>query len=229
MVVRLQIWRRVWLRRLISLAVVVSICASFFPLPVASRTPGKDRSTPFPCQDRPCGCRSAEQCWKSCCCFSDTEKIAWAKANGVTPPQFVVEAASTETVETVVSEHSCCNRHEDSNQAVIEKSPSPHSCCSHPQPTSASSANEVRDTTDRRGKETQSGTTHVLGIMVQRCQGSGLYWHSLPWSVLPPVPMTAPQRSPVMWSHPVSVEVDERLIEPPVPPPRLLMFAISFV
>lgn len=71
-------WRRA--RRLTGLLLLLSMCASLFPLPLPVRSPsGKDRSLPFPCQDRPCGCMSAAQCWRKCCCFTDQEKLAWAR------------------------------------------------------------------------------------------------------------------------------------------------------
>ena len=72
---------------------------------------GKDTSTPFPCQTRACGCRSAKQCWKKCCCFTDTQKVAWAKANRVTVPAFVVAAAEQEVAVTQGTCHAtetCC-------------------------------------------------------------------------------------------------------------------------
>lgn len=85
-------------RRHVGLAVQVSVCASFLPLPVALVSPvEKDSSEPYPCQRRACGCRPAEQCWKKCCCFANAEKVAWARANGVTPPAYVFEAANAES------------------------------------------------------------------------------------------------------------------------------------
>ena len=36
--------------------------------PAAKRLAGKDRSRPFPCMDKPCGCATAEQCFSNCCC-----------------------------------------------------------------------------------------------------------------------------------------------------------------
>jgi len=51
-----------------------------------------DHSQPFPCQNHRCGCTSAEQCWRQCCCFTLEEKMAWAKANGVEPPAHLCEA-----------------------------------------------------------------------------------------------------------------------------------------
>jgi len=99
-------------RRLISLLVLLGILCSFFPLPAppavvsgtasgpstparsAVRPIEKDRSRPFPCAQRVCGCRSAEQCWKKCCCFTDAQKVAWADARGVELPAFVRESAA---------------------------------------------------------------------------------------------------------------------------------------
>lgn len=50
----------------------------------AKRLAAKDRSARFPCQDTPCGCLSARQCFTDCCCRSPAETLAWARANGVT-------------------------------------------------------------------------------------------------------------------------------------------------
>ena len=91
-------------RRLLSLAVVLCFCAMLMPLPFAplrSNTQEKDQSQPFPCQNRPCGCRSAEQCWKKCCCFNNSQKIAWAKTHKVTVPDYVQVAAEKEKLTSV--------------------------------------------------------------------------------------------------------------------------------
>jgi hypothetical protein len=75
--------------------------------PLWSGGEGKDLSQPFPCMYRHCGCRNAQQCWRGCCCFSNKQKLAWAKANGVTPPQYVAAAAERET--TKPAKASCCS------------------------------------------------------------------------------------------------------------------------
>jgi hypothetical protein len=76
--------------------------ASGLPLPAfAAAVNGaakKDLSKPFPCMNRPCGCKNADQCWRSCCCFTMRERLAWAEANGVEPPDFVREAAAREAL-----------------------------------------------------------------------------------------------------------------------------------
>lgn len=49
----------------------------------------KDASTPFMCLDHACSCRDARNCWNNCCCFSQSEKLAWAARQKVTPPNYV--------------------------------------------------------------------------------------------------------------------------------------------
>ena len=75
--------------------------------PVWSGGAGKDLSQPFPCMHRRCGCRSAEQCWRGCCCFTNQQKLAWAKANSVVPPEYVVVAAKQEKSQPTAA--SCCS------------------------------------------------------------------------------------------------------------------------
>jgi hypothetical protein len=80
-----------------------TLMASGLPLPVGSVMPtggtrpsalarlaGKDRSRPFPCMDKPCGCGSAAQCFTNCCCHSPAETLAWARAHGIQPATLAV-------------------------------------------------------------------------------------------------------------------------------------------
>jgi hypothetical protein len=71
------------------------LVASGIPLPVgtgaatregakaAGRIAAKDRSRPFPCMNKPCGCANARQCFTKCCCNTPAETLVWARANGV--------------------------------------------------------------------------------------------------------------------------------------------------
>lgn len=49
-------------------------------------TPKPRGTQAYPCQHHQCGCADAKQCWASCCCMSRTEKLAWARRHGITPP-----------------------------------------------------------------------------------------------------------------------------------------------
>lgn len=48
----------------------------------------------FPCEACPCGCGTAEYCWKSCCCHTLAQRIAWADRNDVRPPESALEEAA---------------------------------------------------------------------------------------------------------------------------------------
>jgi hypothetical protein len=99
--------------------------------PTAKRLAGKDRSRPFPCMDKPCGCATAEQCFSNCCCNKPAELLAWAKANRVDPAVIValkrraaVPAPETTCCSTA-AKPSCCA--EAAKASCCESSgPEPH-------------------------------------------------------------------------------------------------------
>jgi hypothetical protein len=80
------LWRSA-LRRLSAGLVLFAYLGTAFGLPLPARE-AKDQSQPYPCQNHPCGCQSAQQCWQHCCCFTPEEKWAWAEAHGVVPPAY---------------------------------------------------------------------------------------------------------------------------------------------
>src|ERR1700682_5343566 len=72
------------LRPAITALALMAYLATLWGYPVApiQNTSG----IPFPCQGHHCGCQSAEQCWKHCCCYTHTERLAWAQQHGVEIP-----------------------------------------------------------------------------------------------------------------------------------------------
>jgi hypothetical protein len=127
-----------WLALLGQLIALVGL-----PLPVAS---AKDLSSPFPCQHRACGCMSAADCWKSCCCFSAAERVGWAREHGVEPPAALVEEAE--------QEHPCC--HSGSN-------------CSH---GSTEPSDKPTDPVQPKKTHAESGTRWLIVIQARRCHGT---------------------------------------------------------
>ena len=198
-------------RRLISLAVLVSVCAALFPLPVGWQSKSaKDRSQPFPCQNRPCGCRTADQCWKKCCCFTNSQKLAWAKVHQVRLPEFVVVAAAKECSLAERSTARCC-RTTGCETTSCESSPPP--------PLAVAPAKDV-----------VGEFVYVMTALAQQCQGQPWLWSTLPWAILPEI-----NDSPIM-----TVSVGEKLAltsatsavrseRPPVPPPRHVVTIASAV
>lgn len=215
MFVWLSLIRRVGVRRLVSLLVLVSFCASFVPLPVGIRGPvEKDQSAAYPCQNRPCGCRSAEACWKSCCCFSNREKLAWAEANSVVPPTYVIAAAEKESTTSVCKAGGCCSKSKSADShEIVQTASSKKTCCS-----THSNSTKVPGI---KAADEESQTLFVIGALVQKCQGQGLFWNSLPWAILPEVQTDLVHADPVTWMLPVSLKAPACAVEPPEPPPRV--------
>lgn len=217
MLVWLGLKWRVRARRLVSLLLLICFCASFLPLSVGSRSPvKKDRSAPYPCQNRPCGCRSAKQCWKSCCCFSNREKLAWAKSKGVIPPTYVVEAAAQESVSPVCQTEGCCSKQQKPVVAKITGAAAPVAdCCTQSDQPEKTSHSENSNQEDQQ--------IFIIGILAQKCQGQGHFWNGLPWAILPEVQEIVPCSKPVIWGRPISSSRPQHSVEPPEPPPRLLV------
>ncbi len=71
--------------------------------PVAPR--GKDKSKPFLCQDRPCGCMSADECLRGCVLLTARQRLAWAKANNIEAPRELIAAAAKENASHSEADH----------------------------------------------------------------------------------------------------------------------------
>jgi hypothetical protein len=98
-------WRRrlAWpvMRRVILVALVLGQFVSNIGLVPLSASPVKDCSRPYPCMNRPCGCTSYDECWAGdCCCFTMAQKVAWAAANGITPPEYAQKIAAAQEAES---------------------------------------------------------------------------------------------------------------------------------
>lgn len=206
MIYWLQTIRRPLQRRLCGLIMLIGVCASVVPLPLSSPQPtDKDKSRPFPCQNRPCGCRTAEQCWKKCCCFSNAQKLAWAKANHVVAPEHVHVAAAQETKSPPPHKSACAKKSKE------------ESCCQ-----SATSKNTSATPTTQKRVETKCAE-YVIGVLAEQCRGQSSFWNSLPWAVMPDelslsfCCLIATDRP--LWAPSYPMITDK----PPTPPPRRIV------
>ena len=86
---------------------------------VGKRLATKDRSRPFPCMDKPCGCATAEQCFTNCCCHTPAETLAWARSRGVEPAVLEALARRAGVVGDAAAPRGCCS---------VAAKPEP-SCC----------------------------------------------------------------------------------------------------
>jgi hypothetical protein len=176
------------------------------PLPQLAR-PTKDRSQPYPCMDHACGCASAEQCWRSCCCFTNREKLAWAAEHGVAAPAYVFTAATRERPKLAGS---CCAV----KQTVAACSDHKSTCCDHD-----------AHAKDRHGEgaahASGSVITFVLAIQARKCQGQAELWLALGAATPPPAKFAIIQESLATGDATVVIAslagISER---PATPPPR---------
>jgi hypothetical protein len=218
---RTTLWRPLVRRIPASLALVsYLITALGFPLPAAGR---KEADQPFPCQNHPCGCLSAEQCWRSCCCFTPEQRWAWAREHHVKPPAYAEppqqdKGWSTHRLRdraggkaTTQAACACCQ------PALTAKS-----CCAAQK--DRRSCHESVDHQSAKGSRPPSrpGVRWALGMAAQHCQGLSTLWVS-GGAVLPPPARLAwnPYLAPEGWlAYPDSLPLGLSII-PPDPPPRL--------
>ena len=212
-------------RRLMSLLALLCLAAILFPLliaPVAQIDPGKDTSQPFPCQNRPCGCRSAEQCWKKCCCFTNSQKVAWAKANGVDLPDYVLVAAKNETATTKKPCALCLKDDARNTQPKCEtnvtSTTGKRQSSVSAAPTSVSSTPVPRVTSAR-----PKTSKWIHSVYSAECQGQPAFSLCFPASIIPAqvIPVTISVEM-TEFVHSVSERLHLTSLRPPLPPPKLV-------
>lgn len=197
--------------RLFVIAALGGFLAGTVGMPVVlTETNKKDRSRPYPCMDHACGCRSAEACWRSCCCFTNVQKLAWAAENGVKSPEYVYAAVAKER--PGVSMASCCESH---GKSCGEKK---MSCCEH-------EAGHLHGDADEAEEETESTSgwsiEFVSAVEARKCHGQAELWMALGAVALPPAKVELHLEQIVVGS----VENDPLSLvsvahSPAAPPPR---------
>lgn len=210
------------------------------PLPAGVRPPGtppvseatlvgaKDRSVPFPCMNSPCGCASAEQCFRECCCTTLAERLAFAKRHRLDATTVAsLEArlrGSAATAEWKPSGSccaddpatSCCERRP-------EEDPSPVATCADC-PDHGVTAQSREAGTVPMVPPPGDGAGRVLRVTLRAmlaCKGIATSWLAVAGA--PPVPRfeligLLPPRE---WVDVVDVTGEDPLSVPVPPPPRV--------
>ncbi len=116
-----------------------------FPVPALHARKAKDTGQTFPCQDHPCGCITAEECWKGdCSCSTLEQKLAWAEANGIEPPSHVRPLVA-------------------SRRARASSMPGSTGCCSEAEPNCCKT----------KSTKKKPDVRWVVGLFAQKCRGEG--------------------------------------------------------
>lgn len=159
------------LRPCITGVALIAYLLSIWGVPMPSASETSDASTPFICQGHACGCKSADQCWHNCCCFSAAERLAWADSHSVTIPQqlkaaLVAESHShTQCDQTDRVAHDCCAKPADA-------------CCAQEAAGSVAAKKPVAcgQQQAKSSKSSKVSIRWVLGIEAQKCQGLSTLW-----------------------------------------------------
>ncbi|QJX01304.1 hypothetical protein FTUN_8948 [Frigoriglobus tundricola] len=228
-----------WRRGAAGGALLCHLLTTFgFPLPLLSAGTSKDGSRPFPCQSRPCGCLTYNECWKGdCCCFTIEEKLHWAEENGIEPPghaRALVESRKSrpapppkikppyrsESEPTHATAAPCCEARKPASTRGAGRPSCAAVAAADGPACPADSASECCEQTRPRPEEL--GARWVAGVFAQKCRGHG------PAALLMLDPAVVPDLSPIRLDppnrdrhpSPRSNRAVPVAHAPPTPPPR---------
>jgi hypothetical protein len=189
------------------------VTAAGIPLPLASG-PVKTREL-FPCAMTRCGCDSAERCWRSCCCHSLAERLAWARRNGVRPPAFAVAQARAAGIYLSLLADTGAADERPGSCCMADRLPKKPACCAK---------NQI--TTNANESNRAAGDDHIVGWRALACRGQAVQWlAAVPTLIVPPrgivndLPLIE-RRAPAVSEAATSVPH-----APDVPPPEVAFFA----
>jgi hypothetical protein len=202
---RIALNRRPGARRVVIVVVLAAFVftAAGVPLPTGTATKSTKLNDAFLCATSSCGCATAEQCWRSCCCHSLSTRLEWARTNGVRPPDFAIAAASAAgydlswldqrnqaDAKLVCHSKNCCER---------TSAPAVRSCCSNK-------------------KDTQPART-VVAWRALKCGGHSMNWLAAVPTLVSVHTDLAPVIAPPTWLPPPASDHQCGTAQPPIVPP----------
>lgn len=208
-------------RSLVGLCVLAHLAVTT-GLPVPQLVEVDVTSAAFPCQHHHCGCRTAEHCWRSCCCMSTQQKLAWAKQHGVTPPDYALAAAAADDAAVEINAAEDSADEGSASCCASRKSARSGGCCSSTSGDDRQAASRTSNG-NREADNSRRSTGWLPGIQAQKCQGISTLW-LVSGAVLPPPPLVeAPVDSaPPQWRGDTPPCRWQAVSSPPdVPPPQL--------
>ncbi|MBN9120590.1 MAG: hypothetical protein J0I06_15795 [Planctomycetes bacterium] len=191
-------------RHALAVAVVLAQVVAATGAPVlAPQKHATASPVPYPCQGHACACTSSELSWAGdCCCFTLEQKLAWAEAQGIEPPEHVrpmVEARKARKAKA--KPKSCC-----------AKSEKP-SCCSAPEPAEPK----------HEGEPPAPPVKWVAVMFAQKCRGEspvGLFDVEAGVAPVLPIARREPRQVPA-FARPADTHARSTSFRPPTPPPRV--------
>lgn len=213
-------------KRVFARAVVFCAAVMYFVMVSGMAIPTSesiDWSEPFPCMHCRCGCKTARQCWTNCCCHSLQERLAWAKANGIKPPSYVVIPKEVSIAEKKPAKcrHCCAARHVSDKSLLAERTRQATTCKTGAASRVALSLGNTPDHPRPPAVPPKTVPGSVIFLRAMECHGQSLTWMSLAWVTLPNVVHV---ETPPSWSEDLPIRDCSRttvFYRPPLKPPRV--------
>ncbi len=160
----------------------------------------------YPCANCACGCASAEQCWRSCCCHSLAERIAWARQHGVRPPEFAIAEARRARIDLSwlvrPSKASCARELVASAPKCCQTG---HGCCGRQE--------------DHEHGQNKEESNKVIGWKALNCQGHSSNWVAAVPTLISARVELANKTDLLAWLGPFSSEEAIHVASVPATPP----------
>jgi hypothetical protein len=180
------------------------VTAAGVPLPAGNLA--KKSGELFPCMDCPCGCNSAEQCWRSCCCHSLAERMDWAHDHGVRPPDYAIDEARRQGIHLCwldepasAAAKTCC---------ATSSTPGKRCCC-------------CRHHDDHAPAQAHQTASRVVVLRALACGGQSMNWLAAVPTLISARLDVADRLPLISWLGPqLSLIADGIADEPVVPPPE---------
>jgi hypothetical protein len=206
---RHRIPRRLLLRRGISAMLLLTyvVVAAGIPLPAIRKT--SSTSELYPCATCACGCDSAEHCWRTCCCHTLAQRLAWATKNGVKPPDFALVAARAAGLDA--SGQPIAN--------VVTATFATKTCCHSKRACCTTNSKSCCSSHADRSKEREEKSNVIVAWRAMSCHGQSLNWLAAVPSLITVEPQRTDHLALVAWLGPCSSEFASPHSDTPTPPP----------
>ncbi len=209
------------------LLAVYVVTAAGVPLPtVGSLSPSGEL---FPCSACGCGCATAEQCWRSCCCHTLAERFVWAHEHNVQPPDYAIAEAQTagidlawlgiKTSAVVQTDHSSHCQNASTVVVSVAKNLSP--CCQERLAAAAAVAKSCCGAHNHDEHETSHRADHLVAWRALACHGQSLNWLAATPTLVVDRPAFSHDLPLVAWLGPAASETATCVAQrPDLPPPE---------
>jgi hypothetical protein len=181
------------------------------PAPVAKKS-----DQPYPCMNHPCGCASAEQCWRHCCCTTLEQRLAWAREHHVRPPNYALAEARARGIDW---DAFCAVGPEGESRICRDGEEVPPQ--SHPRECRDRQCADTHHRSSSHEDRPAAPPQGVVWIAAMFCQRGDVNWSGQIIALPPPeeARLSGPQNSSGLSS--LSAELLSPIsFAPPTPPPR---------